>query len=213
MVVIRARLLSWLVDAVCCGLIVLTIYYSIPPDLAQSLIELPPTELYALASSWVYRTPLPESWQGPYMYLSSSRWVRLCKINRTEHDGIYIVLEKYLLDRAPPYRALSYTWGPAHGGLVPHDGDQVELLVGGRNHSVPANLISALGTLPDRHLRGYYWIDALCIDQLNDKERSEQVTIMDKIYQRATAVDVWLGQAYPDTQRINDIVQDLVSHQ
>ena len=213
MAVTKARILSWLVDAVCYGFIVLTIYHFIPIDLAQSLIELPPTELYALARSWVYRKPLPESWQGPYKYLPSSQWIRLCKINRTEDDGIYIVLEKYLLDRAPPYRALSYTWGPAHGGFVPQDGDQWELLVGGRNHSVPTNLISALRNLPDRNLRGYYWIDALCIDQLNNKERSEQVTIMDKIFQRATAVDVWLGNAYPDTQKINDIVQDLVSHQ
>ena len=62
-------------------------------------------------------------------------------------------------------------------------------------------------------MRVYYWIDALYIDQLNDEERSEQVTITDKIFQRANAVDLWLGQAYPDTQETNDIVRDLVSHQ
>ena len=215
MLVTKARLLSWHVDAFCYGFILFIIYYfsGIDINTAQGLIELPPAELYALARSWVSRKPLPESWSGPYKYLSSSKWIRLCKIVRTKNDGFRFVLEKYLLDSAPPYRALSYTWGPAEGGFVPHDGDQVDWLVHGRNRSVPIHLILALSNLSNRDLNGYYWIDALCINQLNDKERNEQVMIMDKISQRATAVDVWLGEAYPDTQKINDIVQDLISPQ
>ena len=215
MPVTKARLQSWLVDVVCYGFIVLGVsqFSGIDIDTVQTLIELPPAELYALACSWVSWKPLPESWGGPYKHLSSSKWIRLCKITGNETDGFSFVLDKYLLDRAPPYRALSYTWGPAEGGFVPHDGDQVETLVHGRNRSLPINLILALLNLSERSLSGYYWIDAVCIDQLNNKERSEQVIIMDKIFQRATAVDVWLGKAYPDTQKINDIVQDLVSLQ
>ena len=215
MAVTKARLLSWLVDAICYGFILLSMFYfsGIDMNTAQSLNDIPPAELYALVRSWVFLKPLPESWSGPYKYLFSSKWIRLCKIVRTENDGFHFFLDKYLLDRAPPYRALSYTWGPAEGGFVPHDGDRVEWLVHGRNRSVPINLVMALSNLADRDLNGYYWIDALCIDQLNDKERNEQVMIMDKIFQRATAVDVWLGKSYPDTQKINDIVQDLVSLQ
>ena len=211
----NARHLSLLVDVVCYGLIVLSIYHFIGIDLetAQSLIELPPAELYALAQSRFRQKPLPESWSGPYKHLSSSKWIRLCKITRTEHDGYFIVLDKYLLAQAPPYRALSYTWGPAEGGYVPYDGTQLEVLVHGRNRSVPINLISAISNLPNGSLDGYYWIDAVCIDQLNHKERNEQVAIMDKIFQRAVAVDVWLGKAYSDTQKINDIARDLVSLQ
>ncbi|CAO1604277.1 hypothetical protein XANCAGTX0491_007837 [Xanthoria calcicola] len=37
--------------------------------------------------------------------------------------------------------------------------------------------------------------------------------IMDKIFRRATAVNVWLGKAYSDTQEINRIIEDLVNHQ
>ena len=87
------------------------------------------------------------------------------------------------------------------------------MLVNGRNRSIPVNLVLAISNLSKRSLSGYYWIDALCIDQLNDRERNEQVIIMDKIFQRATAVDVWIGKAYPDTHKINDIVHDLVSLQ
>ena len=212
----KLNLLSWLVDVVCYGSILFIIYpflCDVDTDTVQSLIELPPAELYALARSRLSWKPLPESWSGPYKYLSSTKWIRLCRFTRAEDGGYQVGLEKYLLDRAPPYRALSYTWGPAEGGFVPHDGDPFEVSVGGRNRSLPSNLVVAIWNLPNSSMSGYYWIDALCIDQLNDRERNEQVTIMDKIFQRATAVDVWLGKAYPDTQKINDILQDLVSLQ
>ena len=191
----------------------LSIYYFLPFRLVETIIELPPSHLFALVRSSHRFQPSPESWHGPYKFLPNSRWIRLCRLTKTEDGAIHVTLEKFLLDSAPPYRALSYTWGPAHGGSVPHDGDRIDFLMGERNHSVPTNLVYATQHLSDRKLRGYYWIDSLCIDQSNDKERSEQVTIMDKIFQRATAVDVWLGFGYPDTQKINDIVQDLVSHQ
>ncbi|KAI4220506.1 MAG: hypothetical protein LQ349_008072, partial [Xanthoria aureola] len=99
------------------------------------------------------------------------------------------------------------------GRNVAHGRDRVDWLVHGRNRSLPANLVTALINLSDRDLSGYYWIDALCIDQLNHKERNEQVMIMDKIFRRATAVNVWLGKAYSDTQEINRIIEDLVNHQ
>lgn len=40
----------------------------------------------------------------------------------------------------------------------------------------------------------YVWIDALCINQEDVLERSHQVSIMDKIYERAGYVLVWLGE-------------------
>lgn len=214
-----ARLSSWLIRALFYTTFLLSIYpFSVllPPirlEILQGLFELPPAEYFALARSWIFQKPLPDSWRGPYKYLPSSNWIRLCRIERTENDGLYIVLERYLLDRAPPYRALSYTWGPAEGRNVPHARNRLDWLVHGRNRSLPANLVTALINLSDRDLSGYYWIDALCIDQLNHKERNEQVMIMDKIFRHATAVNVWLGKAYSDTQEINRIIEDLVNHQ
>jgi Heterokaryon incompatibility protein (HET) len=212
----KARLLSWLVDAACYGFVVFVMYYFVYVYIdfraVRSVAELPPTEMYALARSVIFLKPLPESWRGPYMYLPSTKWIRLCKIVRSDggYSGLAFILDKFLLDAAPPYRALSYTWGPAEGGIVPHDGDWINWSVNGRNRSLPVNLILAALNLGDRNLSEYYWIDAVCIDQLDDKDRSEQVNIMDKIFQRATAVDVWLGKAYPDTEKLNDIVHDLV---
>lgn len=38
------------------------------------------------------------------------------------------------------------------------------------------------------------WVDALCINQEDDRERAGQVKIMGSIYQRARLVKVWLGK-------------------
>jgi hypothetical protein len=39
-----------------------------------------------------------------------------------------------------------------------------------------------------------YWIDALCIDQLNFDERSDQVLLMGDIYSQCKFVFIWLGE-------------------
>ena len=43
------------------------------------------------------------------------------------------------------------------------------------------------------------WVDALCIDQENKAERSQQVQLMSKIYSRAQKVIAWLGPAADDS--------------
>ncbi len=43
------------------------------------------------------------------------------------------------------------------------------------------------------------WIDAICISQLDDDEKSEQVGQMGDIYRRAHKVVVWLGPAGEDS--------------
>jgi ankyrin repeat protein len=42
----------------------------------------------------------------------------------------------------------------------------------------------------------YIWIDALCINQMNDSERTHQVALMGEIYTMAKRVIAWLGPAY-----------------
>ena len=59
--------------------------------------------------------------------------------------------------------------------------------------SITANLDSAL-----RHLRlsersRDVWVDALCINQKDDKERNQQVAQMGKVFGSASCVNVWLG--------------------
>lgn len=50
-----------------------------------------------------------------------------------------------------------------------------------------------------RHLRKrekqrFLWIDAICINQNDNKEKACQVQLMEEIYQQAENVHVWLGE-------------------
>lgn len=87
------------------------------------------------------------------------------------------------------FEALSYTWGA--------QGDARSILVNGICRDVSKNLEEALRALRDlkeTRLGMCYWVDSLCIDQENRKERNEQVKRMKEIYSRARAIIVWLGQ-------------------
>jgi hypothetical protein len=39
----------------------------------------------------------------------------------------------------------------------------------------------------------HIWVDAICINQRNEREKSQQVRAMDKVYSNAVAVSAWLG--------------------
>lgn len=89
------------------------------------------------------------------------------------------------------YVCLSYTWGETQ--------DQHEILIDGKLFQVSKNLWAFLRATRLRHLelKGLcnlpYWIDAVCIDQRNLRERNHQVAVMGRIYSRASCVIVWLG--------------------
>ncbi|CAG9974630.1 unnamed protein product [Clonostachys byssicola] len=85
-----------------------------------------------------------------------------------------------------PYEALSYTWG---------GNDKPETIVAnGKRLAVTINLYQALNHLRQLHCDRILWIDALCIDQENSRERNHQVSQMTDIYKNADSVIYWLGQ-------------------
>ncbi|KAI1376963.1 heterokaryon incompatibility protein-domain-containing protein [Hypoxylon crocopeplum] len=83
------------------------------------------------------------------------------------------------------FEALSYVWGTT---MFPYN-----IKVNGKDFYVTYNLFSALHELrrPDRNR--IVWIDALCINQADDVEKSYQVGLMKTIYSKASRVIVWLG--------------------
>jgi hypothetical protein len=88
----------------------------------------------------------------------------------------------------PSYSALSYTWG---------DQALIETLECEQNMSlqITPNLHDALMALAEEGVTSI-WADAVCIDQSNLIERTQQVQIMGSIFSQATQVETWLG---PDT--------------
>lgn len=63
---------------------------------------------------------------------------------------------------------------------------------------VGKNLHDFLRQLHSSSWRGYFWVDALCIDQTNTDERNSQVKIMADIYTRAETVHAWLGTGHDE---------------
>ncbi|KAI8631594.1 heterokaryon incompatibility protein-domain-containing protein [Xylariaceae sp. FL1651] len=96
-----------------------------------------------------------------------------------------LVTEDLATTAAADFEALSYLWGI---NLFPYT-----IRVNGEKFYVTHNLFEALRELrrPDREL--LVWIDAVCINQHDDGEKSDQVRLMRTIYHRASRVVVWLG--------------------
>lgn len=90
------------------------------------------------------------------------------------------------------YEALSYTWG---GEKKP-----CSILIGGQRLVVTENLHAALLRLRRRSLERIIWVDAICINQTSEEERSQQVQLMAIIYSKAYCVIVWLGEIADDVE-------------
>ncbi|KAI6088180.1 heterokaryon incompatibility protein-domain-containing protein [Hypoxylon rubiginosum] len=115
----------------------------------------------------------------------STSYIRLVRINPgNDSHKIECELITENIARAD-FDALSYVWGIS---IFP-----CKIKVNGSDFYVTYNLVSALRKLrrPDRHR--VVWIDALCINQSDDVEKSSQVRLMKTIYSKASEVIVWLG--------------------
>lgn len=127
-----------------------------------------------------------------YQALPDARSIRVIKLHSAANlqDVIVFDLITVSLDATPPpsYDALSYTWG---GQPL----DQV-VYANGREFLVTENAHNAMRRLrpykADKYL--HLWIDAICINQLDNAEKSTQVQMMLEIYARAQRVNIWLGE-------------------
>ncbi|KAH7066329.1 heterokaryon incompatibility protein-domain-containing protein [Paraphoma chrysanthemicola] len=104
------------------------------------------------------------------------------------------------------FNALSYTWGLRT--------KPIPITLNNQRFLVQQNLYSALPYLAVRCMRGTgesIWIDALCINQDDEEEKTDQIRLMSQIYQKAQSVWVWLGlvgkqETIPEAIRMLDQV-------
>ena len=82
-----------------------------------------------------------------------------------------------LYSEANRYEALSYVWGDARSDCT--------IIVNGLPLPIGRNLYIALRRLRSRHRKKLLWVDAICINQRDDFEKSLQVAMMAEIYGRA----------------------------
>jgi ankyrin repeat protein len=131
----------------------------------------------------------------------SFRLIRLC---RQEQGPVRCEMFHAWLDDTKDgveYEALSYTWGDKN--------NLHEIEVSGMPFHVTENLHSALRHIRLRDKDRILWVDAICIDQDNPKERGHQVQQMSSIYQKAIRVIIWLGKSTFLTKMAFDYMRKL----
>ena len=141
-----------------------------------------------------------------------SRPIRLLHLH-AGHSGMPLVcdLANTRLGLRPDFEALSYVWGSL---------DEPKTNISIRkdrklfNFPVLPNLRSALLRLRKADEDRTIWVDALCINQADNEERSSQVPMMGDIYRSADCVIIWLGEEAENSgmalqfiQRITDLAK------
>ena len=127
--------------------------------------------------------------------------IRVLKL--ISNKNLQFELDHVNLRSKPKYSALSYTWGTSeqsHSIRV----DQSLCLV-------TDNLYDALEQLTKRRRwklpfiskGSLLWVDAICINQSDYAERSQQVQLMRYLYENARKVYVWLGK--PENEVFNKL--------
>ncbi|KAH8589068.1 heterokaryon incompatibility protein-domain-containing protein [Bisporella sp. PMI_857] len=129
----------------------------------------------------------------------STRLVRL--LPGEDLEDIQLVVECVELDNCVSYEALSYCWGEPSVKTIIH--------CNGGSLLVTTNLKSALLYLRRKTGDRLLWIDALCINQEDLQERSQQVGIMSHIYRKASGTIVWLGEEAQNSSLGIDLCEKL----
>ncbi|KAG6358534.1 hypothetical protein INS49_012051 [Diaporthe citri] len=134
-----------------------------------------------------YETPNAQLYQ-PLSHPDSIRVLTVFECDSADDDIECHLAEKRLSDSNDGdegYTAISYAWGDLKFTNEIWLGDQ-RLLIG-------ANLDAALRHLRRRDIPIRLWVDAVCINQGNVTEKSQQVQQMRNVFSAASDTIIWLG--------------------
>jgi hypothetical protein len=149
------------------------------------------SNLFILLFEWTQcseaAAEMEKTTQFTYETLQSSRAIRLIKFLPGSNPTCQIVTVE--VEKAPPYVALSYTWGSKDTPRF--------VLANGSEIRITANLAEAIDAIFPfaRERNMMFWADSICINQADVVERSRQVRLMNTIYRSAAIVAIWLGPA------------------
>jgi hypothetical protein len=163
----------------------------VPASFHEPIEESPQTSTSRLNELYMY-TPL-KSWQTRILRIHASE-----VSHQLSADLLVAAIcdtEDLLIESTGAkvaYTALSYSWGrPALGEA---------LICNETNMPVSRSNAAALIALRSHTEPTYVWIDAICINQEDDLEKSAQVARMLSIYRKARYVTVWIGESDTDSR-------------
>lgn len=115
-----------------------------------------------------------------------------------------------------PFEALSYCWGSSPTRC------SIQLMLKYPNtpgtsiayrSNVTLSAYRAIRQFRLQTTKRVMWIDAVCINQDDRAERSQQVSLMPRIYSSATQVNVWPGNDRPGTEYALTLVREIYNSQ
>ncbi|KAL9562961.1 hypothetical protein ACKAV7_012912 [Fusarium commune] len=128
-----------------------------------------------------------------YQTITGDKEIRLLILEPgTREDALECQLVNAELSWRTRFEALSYAWGS--------DTTEFQLSCSGHTVDVRANLHDALLDLRHPRQNRVLWIDALCINQADNDEKSKQIMLMHEIYSQAQEVLIYLGRSDPSVQ-------------
>ncbi|XHG07725.1 hypothetical protein AWENTII_010861 [Aspergillus wentii] len=137
-----------------------------------------------------------------FSYLSENR-IRLINLypGCLDDEIKCSVQEATLSDPSLSYYALSYVWGTFD--------EESYIELNGERFRVTKNLAEALRRLRQADQIETIWIDALCINQTDKKEKDTQVPLMGSIYKTAKKVVAFLGKHDETSPILFRVLKDL----
>jgi hypothetical protein len=132
--------------------------------------------------------------------------IRLLEVHPQDRpsDPVQCTIRHATLDEE--YACLSYVWGPEQPSHYIHVNDRrfrvrqnlYEFLViasskSARRHNLHVSPHQTFGLFDFKKVTQAIWVDALCIDQDNEREKNHQVRLFGDIYSSATVVVAWMG--------------------
>ena len=123
------------------------------------------------------------------------------KDNAREIVECRLTVHSLAVGRMPSYSALSYVWGDPNITTRIH--------VNGRTLRVTTNLYAALLQSRNERFEMLWWVDAICINQQDNDEKSHQIQSMARIYRQAAVVNCWLGAGDANSKRAMRVLGNL----
>ena len=136
--------------------------------------------------------------------------IRLLRVLEPEADRTRCRIQHFPSACAPPHTALSYTWGDLSR--------KCPITANGKRLDVTQNLQGFFLEIDNRRQRaqdstgwpyGWLWIDALCINQGDPIERSEQVARIIEIYSSSRTIIIWPGGGQEGTHEAMELIKDI----
>lgn len=142
--------------------------------------------------------------------------VRMLRLNKDLDSCQAGNLEVFFLDAAPAYYAVSYCWGANR--------QHVSIEVGVHVLDVSPELYAGIQRLKQLSLERremqprieYVWIDKICINQDDTKEREAQVQLMGRLYSQSVRTLIWLGpcaKAHDSAWALIDQIYNIFRHE